>query len=77
MIFKYLINNLINRIKNYNNTNNNSAFGLLETAITVAIMGTIAGATLGAYNATNPQVRNDVKKMEKIEEALQQFFKRE
>ena len=77
MIFKYLINNLINRIKNYknyNNTNNNFAFGLLETAITVAIMGTIAGATLGAYNATNPQVRNDLKKMEKIEEALQQFF---
>ena len=76
MIFKYLINNLINKIKNYknNNHNNYSSFGLLETAITVAIMGTIAGATLGAYNATNPQVRNDVKKMEKIEEALQQFF---
>ena len=78
MIFKYLINNIINRINNYknkkNNNNSNSSFGLLETAITVAIMGTIAGATLGAYNATNPQVRNDVKKMEKIEEALQQFF---
>ena len=78
MIFKYLINNLINRINNYknkkNNNNSNSSFGLLETAITVAIMGTIAGATLGAYNATNPQVRNDLKKMEKIEEALQRFF---
>ena len=76
MIFKHLINNLINKIKNYknNNHNNYSSFGLLETAITVAIMGTIAGATLGAYNATNPQVRNDLKKMEKIEEALQQFF---
>ena len=78
MMFKHLINNLINRINNYknkkNNNNSNSSFGLLETAITVAIMGTIAGATLGAYNATNPQVRNDLKKMEKIEEALQQFF---
>ncbi|MBQ7552161.1 MAG: hypothetical protein IJT15_01785 [Rickettsiales bacterium] len=78
MIFKYLIKNLINKINNYknkkNNNNSNSSFGLLETAITVAIMGTIAGATLGAYNATNPQVRNDLKKMEKIEEALQQFF---
>ena len=74
MIFEYLINNLIHRVKNCKNYNNYSSFGLLETAITVAIMGTIAGVTLGAYNATNPQVRNDLKKMEKIEEALQQFF---
>ena len=50
------------------------SFSLVEVAITVAVMGAIAGATLGAYNATNPQVRNDLKKMEKIEEALQQFF---
>ena len=40
----------------------------------MAVIRIIAGATLGAYNATNPQVRNDLKKMEKIEQALQQFF---
>lgn len=64
---------LINKIKNFIGSYNLS-FGLLESAITVAVMGTIAGAMLGAYNATNPQVRSDIKKMEKIEEALQQFF---
>ena len=64
-----IINNLFFNLKRFH-----KSFGLLETAITVAIMGTIAGATLGAYNATNPQVRNDLKKMEKIEQALQQFF---
>ena len=64
MFFK----SLLNRIKN------NFSFGLVESAVTVAVMGTIAGATISAYHSTNPQVRNDVKKMEKIEEALQQFF---
>ena len=59
---------LLNTIKN------NFSFGLVESAVTVAVMGTIAGATISAYHSTNPQVRNDVKKMEKIEEALQQFF---
>ena len=57
-----------------NNIKSNFSFGLVESAVTVAVMGTIAGATISAYHSTNPQVRNDVKKMEKIEEALQQFF---
>ena len=53
---------------------NNFSFGLVESAVTVAVMGTIAGATISAYHSTNPQVRKDVDKMAKIEEALQQFF---
>ena len=64
MFFKLIINKITKKL----------SFSLVESAITVAVMGTIAGATISAYHSTNPQVRNDVKKMEKIEEALQQFF---
>ena len=68
MIFARLFRRIMNIISN------KLSFGIVETAVAVAVMGTIAGVTLSAYNATNPQVRNDLKKMEKIEEALQQFF---
>ena len=64
MFFKLIINKITKKL----------SFSLVESAITVAVMGTIAGATISAYHSTNPQVRNDAKKMEKIEEALQQFF---
>ena len=50
------------------------SFGLVETAVAVGIIGTMAGISLSAYNASNPQYKRDVEKINKIQDALQKFF---
>ena len=54
--------------------NNKLSFGLVETAVAVGIIGTMAGISLSAYNASNPQYKRDVEKINKIQDALQKFF---
>ena len=50
------------------------SFGLVETAITVAIIGTLAGSGIVAYRATNPQLKSDLKKIKAIQNAMNSFF---
>ena len=51
-----------------------SSFSLIETAVVLAVTGIIIGSGLIAYKGTNPKIKNDLKKIKAIEDALQQFF---
>ena len=50
------------------------SFSLVESAVVIAVAGSVIGGGLKAYQATNPKVKSDLKKMEAIEKSLQQFF---
>ncbi len=76
IILKNKVYNLFLLIKNKVNSIflKKASFGLIETVVTLGIVGTMAGIGLSAYKSTNPQYRNDIKKMQAIEDALQKFF---
>ena len=53
---------------------NKLSFSLLELSVVLAVSGILIAGGISAYKSTNPKLKSDLKKMEKIEEALQQFF---
>ena len=52
----------------------NTSFSLIESAVVLAVAGSVIGGGLTAYKSTNPKVKSDLKKMQAIENALQQYF---
>ena len=50
------------------------SFSLVELAVVLSVAGVIIGGGLMSYKATNPILKSDLKKMQAIEDALQQFF---
>ena len=50
------------------------SFSIIELTIVLFVIGIIVGSGLVAYKATNPKIKNDLKKRQEIEDALQQFF---
>lgn len=69
-----MLNKFIKLSLNIFYINKKKSFGLVETAITVAIIGTLAGSGIVAYRATNPQLKSDLKKIKAIQEAMNSFF---
>ena len=55
-------------------SNLHSSFSLVEISVALAVMGVLGGGALTAYKATNPRLKSDLKKIQAIESALQQFF---
>ena len=49
-------------------------FTLPELAIAISVAGIIATAGMMAYKSTNPEVKQDLNKMQAIEDKLQEFF---
>ena len=50
------------------------SFTITELAIGLAVSSVLLAGGIGAYRATNPKLRSDLAKLEKINQALQQFF---
>src|SRR5574344_1442620 len=50
------------------------SFTIIELAIGLVISGILLSGGVAAYRASNPKMRSDLQKMQKIEDALQQFF---
>ena len=63
---------IINRILNF--CHKSHSFSLVELAVVLSVAGILIGGGLTAYKSTNPKIKSDLKKMQAIEEALQQFF---
>ncbi len=51
-----------------------ASFSLIELTIVLFVAGIIISGGLMSYKASNPKMRSDLKKIQAIEEALQQFF---
>ena len=61
-----ILKNKIHRIGN--------SFTIIEISVVLAVIATVLGGGLTAYKMSNPKLKNDLSKMQKIEEALQVFF---
>ena len=50
------------------------SFSFVESVVVLAVARSVIGGGLKAYQATNPKQKSDLKKMEAIENAIQQYF---
>jgi len=50
------------------------SFTIIELSVALVVAGIIAGGGFTAYKNSNPQLRSDLKKIQKIQEKMQSFF---